>query len=30
LADQISSQEFLDAYSARKTLGTNPKVTFET
>ena len=30
LADQISSQEFLDAYTARKTLGTNPKVTSET
>ena len=30
LADQISSQEFLDAYAARKTLGTNPKVTSET
>ena len=30
LADQISSQEFLDAYTARKTLGTNPKVSSET
>jgi DNA-binding MarR family transcriptional regulator len=30
LADQISSQGFLDAYAARKTLGTNPKVTSET
>ncbi len=29
LADQVASQEFLDAYSARKKLGTNPEVTSE-
>ena len=27
LADQVASQEFLDAYTARKKLGTNPVVT---
>jgi hypothetical protein len=26
-ARQVASQEFLDAYTARKKLGTNPEVT---
>jgi len=30
LADQVASQEFLDAYTARKRLGTNPEVTSQT
>src|ERR1700720_668496 len=30
LADQVASQAFLDAYTARKTLGTNPEVTSAT
>jgi hypothetical protein len=29
LADQVASQEFLAAYTARKKLGTNPEVTSE-